>query len=288
MTQIMQHIDRIPADPQIGDILLKNGSVRATWSAFGWMLWHRKDDGVGLSLDRLGEYAMQELQFLAEWTKPGHRVIDVGAYIGTHTLMFARKVAPTGQVTALEPNRQAYQMLCANLMMNGITGVRTAPTAAGEKEGSFLLPMLDDEKVFDRGMFNIRTLPAQALGQTRVGILPLDKIETPRCDVIKLNAPGYTMDVLNGALNLLQRTRPVCFVTVYSKADQQSVQTLLDDMGYAAFSFTSPWYRPDNLMKEPRNPFPNAVRHAVFAVPEPRRAQAEALLSDQPYGLKGL
>src|SRR5262249_10499960 len=51
-------------------------------------------------------------------TKPGMTVLDIGANIGAHTLLFSALVGPEGRVVAFEPTEFAYAKLEKNLSLN--------------------------------------------------------------------------------------------------------------------------------------------------------------------------
>ncbi len=78
---------------------------------YGLMLYNVHDSVVGRSLAKYGEWAQSELELLESWISPGDWVVDAGAYIGTHTLFFARQVTSKGRVFAIEPQRRAFQLL---------------------------------------------------------------------------------------------------------------------------------------------------------------------------------
>ncbi len=69
-------------------------------------------------------------------------VIDVGTNVGTVALALARRVGPTGQVYAFEPQRPIFQAVCATLALNGITHVKAFHAAVGTEKGEVQLRRL--------------------------------------------------------------------------------------------------------------------------------------------------
>ena len=60
---------------------------RAVRARYGEMTVFANDTGaVSRSLAEYGEWAENELAFMRKLVPPGATVIDVGAYVGTHTL----------------------------------------------------------------------------------------------------------------------------------------------------------------------------------------------------------
>jgi hypothetical protein len=74
--------------------------LKAVDGRYGFIAFFRTDSGaIGQSLGLYGEWAEQELSFIRRFVEPGATVLDVGAYIGTHTLAFAQYVGQTGAVS---------------------------------------------------------------------------------------------------------------------------------------------------------------------------------------------
>ena len=59
----------------------------------GRVTFFANDTGaISESLRLYGEWAQNELSFMLSMVRPGDTVVDVGGYIGTHALAFARHV----------------------------------------------------------------------------------------------------------------------------------------------------------------------------------------------------
>ena len=91
------------------------------------------DKVVSHALTLYGEWAMDELSLLSQIISPGMCVLDVGAFIGTHSLAFSKFVGHTGQVYSFEPRKEIYAVLLENLSLNGCDNV-TALNMGLDKE----------------------------------------------------------------------------------------------------------------------------------------------------------
>src|SRR5947199_9441604 len=109
----------------------------------GRMLYNVNDAYVGRSLDLYGEYCEGEIELFKQLVRPGDVVIEVGANIGAHTVWLARATSPGGAVIAFEPQRLAFQTLCANLALNDIVNALAYQQACGRKPGYIFVPVLD-------------------------------------------------------------------------------------------------------------------------------------------------
>ena len=85
--------------------LLSQQHIRLKKCRHGAMLYNVNvnDTYVGRSLDLYGEFSEAEVQFFSNVLQPGMMVIDVGANVGTYSLMAASLVGPSVRVLAFEP-----------------------------------------------------------------------------------------------------------------------------------------------------------------------------------------
>ncbi len=67
-----------------------------------------------------------------------HVVIDIGAYIGTFSLLMAA-LAPHGHVFAIEPAHDTFRILQTNVALNGLSNVFIFNLALADRKGSATL-----------------------------------------------------------------------------------------------------------------------------------------------------
>lgn len=138
--------------------------------------------------------------------RPGLRVIDIGANIGWFTLLAASRVGPTGEVIAVEPDRDNAALLEASRRINGFANVRLLPVAAGRESGAVAI---------FRAYSNAATAPLAALDPLRSEIVPAirldDVVEAERGPIglIKADVEGAEPLALGGLERVLRRDRPV-------------------------------------------------------------------------------
>jgi FkbM family methyltransferase len=58
-------------------------------------------------------------RLLCRLARTGHRILEVGANIGWHTLLAAERVGSTGRLVAIEPNPVPFDLLYLNVFVNG-------------------------------------------------------------------------------------------------------------------------------------------------------------------------
>lgn len=231
----------------------------------GPMLVLAGDFYVGRSLELYGEFSEREQELLAQLVKPGSVVVEVGANIGAHTVPLARTCAP-GPLYAFEPQQRVFQLLCANLALNGVTNVIAAPEACGEAEGYALIPRIDYGRPQNFGSVALLE-PESQLPAFRVRLSPIDSLKLARCRLIKVDAEGAEPAILRGARETIGRCRPILYVENSVAENQQEVISLIHQFGYRQWWHTPPLYTPDNWAGNPENVFGQVVSVNILAIP---------------------
>ena len=114
------------------DVWRAKGLIGSTDTKRGPLAFFRHDTGaLTQSLQAYGEWAELEIGFCSRFLTPGDTVLDVGAYIGTHSVAFAECVGPAGQVYSFEAQPASFALLAHNLAAHAISQVTAANAAVG-------------------------------------------------------------------------------------------------------------------------------------------------------------
>lgn len=153
-------------------------------------------------------------------------VLDVGANTGLYSLI----AAATGrEVHAFEPYAPVVALLRANLELNGLADAVTVLEAAvTDHDGSAKL-YVPDVTHARAGELVETSASLDAAFKDNVGaevdveVTSLDsywhRLGEPPVAVVKIDVEGHEAAVLHGALDLLERCRPVVFVEVLGTAE---------------------------------------------------------------------
>lgn len=140
--------------------------------------------------------------------RPGGVFLDVGANIGYFSLLAAGLVGPTGQVLALEPVPRTYELLSANIALNGFTHVKGECRALGASSGSLLLHIPPAEAHRD---YLVTGIPMPSWSPIRVPCSTLDELlqnrDLTRIDLLKIDVEGFEPDVIRGGRSALASGR---------------------------------------------------------------------------------
>lgn len=232
------------------------GPYRITQTGTGdVMLYNPNDQYVGRSFDHYRQFSEGELRFLLAGTASDHTVLDIGANIGAFTIPLARVAK---KVIAIEPQRLVFQVLAANLALNGIWNVLALHSAAGAIDGqSVIVPPLDPMGRQNFGALEID--PAAKTGGEKVGSVTVDGLGLGPVHLMKIDVEGMERDVLMGARGTIMEHRPALYLE-NDRADKSAdlIRTV-EEMGYVAYWHLPPLFSAQNPAGNAENLFPGIV-----------------------------
>lgn len=206
----------------------KFGNLQLKQCRYGWMLF----DGpyIGKCFELYGEYSESEVAMMRRFIKPGDCVIDVGANIGDLTLPLAQMVGPAGSVHAVESNAEVFNVLCANLAINGVRNVKPVNAYVA-------LPS--------------EPLPAAAVSpfvseRWAPPAVALDGLGLEHCRLLKIDVDGAEISVLRSAERLIERTRPVLYLENDVRDRSPGLLRHLASLDYDLYWHSAPIFSPDN------------------------------------------
>jgi len=176
-------------------------------------------------------------------------VIDVGANIGDFTLAMSRL---SKEVISIEPGRQNFVALNANLRRNHVLNVIPLQVAAHNRS----------EELFLHGSNSDLRVGVEQTGE-RVQGLDLDsireKLRLTHIDLVKIDVQGHERSVLEGmAETLLQKSVELVVVEVHVArgVSEYDIISLLSKYGYRllkrdAFLFDQPhlYFAPESFLR---------------------------------------
>lgn len=209
------------------------------------MTYNKKDIWIGKSFEMYGEFSESEVEYFRKILKPGDTVIDVGANIGAHTVVFSRLVTNSGLVIALEPERLNFYTLCSNISINNLTNVFCFQQALSETAGVIQVPVLDYNKTVNFGGLELdkdySSSPHYPVPQTR-----LNDIGINACNLIKIDVEGMERQVLLGGQDLIKKYRPILWVENDRKEKEVELINLINSMNYLMYQIDLPLFNKNN------------------------------------------
>jgi FkbM family methyltransferase len=161
-------------------------------------------------------------------------VLDLGAYAGSSSYFFSRRVGEGGRVAAFEPDPRNFESLERNLKLHSVANVfpfrkgiwGTNTTLAFQAEGSM--------------GSSVASLLTRTSNVQTIEVVTLDEAarlaQVDRVHAIKMDIEGAEMEVLRGAEAFLKRHRPRMVIephVVDGKMCTQRLQQLLEGYGFS-------------------------------------------------------
>jgi len=239
----------------------------------GPMLVNRHDQVVGASLLKYGDYVPGKGELFRQLVFQGAVVVEVGANIGTHTLLFATLVGDRGIVVAYEPQRLVYQALCANLAINSCANVYAFHAAVGATSGDVLVPFLKPNEPANFAAVSLYGVK----GGEAVPLKRLDDSGLPAVHFLKIDVEGMERDVLLGGEALIAKHRPVLYVNGGREDQARALFDLMASWKYKLYWHDASLFHPDNVAGDRENIFGGLITRSLLCLPEERGVVVEGM-----------
>jgi FkbM family methyltransferase len=169
-----------------------------------------------------GLHEFVEMSFLLHLLRPEDTFVDVGANVGSYTIL-ASKVCGARSV-AFEPDPTAAAYLRRNIELNGLEGLTSVHQMALGAEGG--------ELRFSLGLDTMNHAdPAEGTPVQVVPVQPLDDVEgLTRPVMIKLDVEGFEDRVLAGARRVLASPS---LLAIQSEMRGPAIEGILAPFGFA-------------------------------------------------------
>lgn len=178
---------------------------------------------------------------MRKFIRPGSTVIDVGAHVGTHSLMMSKFTGDKGQVIAFEPQIKLFSELVMNLDLNQCKNVKAYRCAVGEESRLIEMnpPVIDNEGGTKIGK-----------GGDKAQLITLDSLNLKNVSLIKIDVENYEYEVLLGAAKTIAENRPAIIIEIMGNVyqpipnrEELVYKTLhaIEKMGYSVKYIEGSW-----------------------------------------------
>lgn len=221
---------------------------------------------VSESLRWYGEWAENEITILRRFIGEGSVVMDIGAFIGTHTIALGRAVGSTGRVHAFEPRPEVYGVLARNVARNALDTVTLHQAGVSDAPGELVVSAFDPGSVANPGGLS---LEKASVGVT-ASIITIDGLGLDKIDLMKIDVEGMEAHVLRGAQASIATLRPVIFAECNTMEGAKDVLVSFKHAGYSTFGVSYPAYNAENFRKNAGNIFGVNRECALLFIPDER------------------
>ena len=271
-------------------VILEENDIETRPCRYGLISFFKNDTVISRSLRDYGEWAQAEIEFLLALIGSRDTVLDIGAFIGTHTLAFAKRVNGGGEVYAFEPQPLFFEVLKKNVAQNGMANVKLFNSAVSEGVSQAQIPELDIRDASNFAGTSILDAVCTTSDDHKhytIDVMTVDQLAIDRCDLIKIDAENMELNVLRGARQTLRAKRPVVFAECNSLHYGWPVVQLMKEEGYGTYLLIVPAYNTNNFSQVVDNFFADGGEAGLIFIPVERLSGVQDQL-DQLHRLPPL
>jgi FkbM family methyltransferase len=185
-------------------VSLPNGVVLCRALGRYRMVVSADDESIGPNLILDGVWEPGVTLFLQRHIRPGMVCFDAGANLGYFTVLMGGLAAPGGRVLAAEPISESRRLLHRNITLNGMdatTQVFDHALGDGSGHARMVIPRGEPKNAH----ISQETAEGAWDGAT-VRIEPLDSLDLPVLDLIKIDVEGSEIALWNGMQRTIDRS----------------------------------------------------------------------------------
>lgn len=184
----------------------------------------------------VSDFEAAERKLVARVTRPGMRVVNIGANIGLYTLMTAKLTGRGGEVHSFEPSTTTYARLERNVRLNALSNVRINKVALSAAPGRLVLRSDPRNRLLDGHRF-VEALSDSAALSAADEVIECDTLDRyfgrigkkdslPAIDLLIIDVEGAEWDVLRGAQAVL-RSSPDVLLMLECSHNRKAVEAFL-------------------------------------------------------------
>lgn len=193
------------------------------------------NDFISGFIKETGNWEKENDVYFDKYINKNSVVLDIGSYIGTNTIKMAKRAK---MVYSFEPVKQTFELLKKNLILNQIDNVKLYNCAVGnvnDKIDGFWYSMEEYAQNYGTMRINKQKELCNNFFEQETQIVRLDDIIHEKIDFIKMDTEGYEHHVIEGALGLITKYRPVIILENNNKFYHKN----LFDLGYISIEIAN-------------------------------------------------
>jgi FkbM family methyltransferase len=192
-----------------------------------------KGDYITNYISNHGDWEAGLNNILKQYITDKSTVIDIGAYIGTHTVKMSKLAK---KVLSFEPFKKTFDILNTNLLINDANNVELYNCALGnenKKIDKMWFPKMDLTNMgLNMGSLRINR-DSGLINDCVIVDFEMKRLDDiinrdfdGKIDLIKVDAEGCENDILDGAMNLIVKHCPVIIIENWKKDDMSKLTNL--------------------------------------------------------------
>lgn len=202
----------------------------------------------GMLAEKAVPYEFPMLQAMSGVLSEGDLVLDIGANIGNHTLYLAAVVGC--RVVSFEPNPILASPLQESIVFNGLEErVSLIRKGVGSTAAKAVFAESKPDNLGAQSLTLIDGGDQSGDNASAMDVVPLDDMTFDHpVKAIKVDVEGMELDVLKGAVQLIDKDRPSLFIESHNEEQFLLIHDFLEKWGYVywrTFNATpTNWFLP--------------------------------------------
>lgn len=190
----------------------------------------------------LNYYDKRGIAFIKKTLKPNNTFIDIGANIGSYSLIASKGVGKNGKVICFEAIKKTFNKLTKNINDNGLINIEVYNNAIYNNNQILTLFVANNSNL---GMSSIHQHDSQSGTKESCEAVTLDSFiksnSIEAIDLIKIDVEGAELYALEGMKECIQKFKPSIFIELSNNVlknteiNKQQIIDLLINQGYKMF-----------------------------------------------------
>ena len=224
--------------------LFDNTNVSAIYDGDVLIDLHLKD-WVQIQIYFLDYFDLRGIKYLKSILKEGSTFIDIGANIGSYSLVASKLVGDNGKVFAFEPVDKIFTSLKKTISNNSIYNIDLIKKIVTNKVSEFNIYISDDSNSGRSTILENEEMEKFEVVESITLDKFIEEVNIDRIDFIKIDVEGAELSVLEGMKNVLTKFRPILFIEISPDiksnqgAQENSITDFLSALGYEKYQANS-------------------------------------------------
>jgi len=169
---------------------------------------------------------------LTKHCKVNTTAVDMGAYIGTHTMSLVDAVGAKGNVVTFEPQPWAYKGIKKTLAKNKIKNCRVINAGLSDKKGK--IQFCSDGSGSSSVCTERSPSKKKWVEVYDIPIVTLDSYNLQNVSIMKVDVEGHELNALMGSMKTIESSKPVILLEVWRKRTNrfQKIKEFMETINY--------------------------------------------------------
>lgn len=197
-------------------------------------------------------YEADNYSFLKAQVNPGMHIIDIGAHLGLFSAVSSQLAGSTGKIICFEPTPGTYAVLVQTIKLNHCSNVIPVQGAVSNKTGSAVFYVSETAGCNSNSL--VKNKSDKEANGYEVKLFTIDSVVqgySLKPGLIKIDAEGSELDVLQGGMNTFRQYKPILILGLHphfisQKGDSlEMIWDILELSGYRIKENNNHLTRPD-------------------------------------------